>query len=289
MITEKNLELLDNYVGNKMNVDEKSAFDKQLAADAELQQEFQLQQKIADSLRQARVAELKSMLNNVPASALKGSSVSIVMKVAVGILASAIVATGLYFYFDKPEERKVEAVVVEETKLQATEPVETTEAEAQPEPDAQIQSSTVEEKKVAKAERETIKKSTEPKTIATKPNINVFDPAIEADSQSVSAVSEKVSIEKTSHSSSIALGIDKDNKKYAFNYQFKDDSLLLFGPFEKNVYEIMEFFSEDNKRTIFLFYKDHYYFLKEDGDKIKALKAISDPALIKKLKDSKKK
>ncbi|HOY14293.1 MAG TPA: hypothetical protein PLY70_14190 [Saprospiraceae bacterium] len=272
-----------------MGADEKAAFEKQLNTDPELQQEFQLQQKIADSLREARVSELKTMLNNVPASALKGSNVSVLVKLAIGFVASAIVATGLYFYFEQPEETKVEVVVIEEPKIETSEPVETTEPQPEPEAKSQTQSTNVEEKKIEKTQPQKTKKATKPDITVAKPAIDVFDPAVESDSQSVSPVSEKVPVEKPSHGSSIALGIDKDNKKYTFNYQFKDDSLLLFGPFEKNVYEIMEFFSEDNKRTIFLFYKDHYYFLKEDGEKIKPLKAISDPTLIKKLKDSRKK
>ena len=46
----------------------------------------------------------------------------------------------------------------------------------------------------------------------------------------------------------------------------------------------MEFFS-DNKRTVFLFYKDSYYLLNEEDEKIKPLAPINDPTLIKKLKD----
>ncbi len=286
MITERDLELLDNYVGNRMSVDEKAAFEKQLDANTELKQEFQLQEKIVESLRQSRVAELKNMLNNVPASALKGSGTTAFIKATIGIVATGIVATGLYFYFT-PEPSKPQAPVAEEAKTESTEPVKAEETQPQLEPP--IASTPVEEKKVEKARTKKVTKK-EPTQDVAKPALEVFQPETEADSQATTKIAtEKVTTEKVSHAGSISLGIDKNNKKYAFHYQFKDDSLLLFGPFEKNVYEIMEFFSDDKKRTIFLFYKDHYYFLKEESDKIKPLKAISDPALIKRLRDSRKK
>lgn len=287
MITERDLELLDNYVGNRMSVDEKAVFEKQLDASTELKQEFQLQEKIVESLRQSRVAELKNMLNNVPASALKGSSTTAILKATIGIVATGIIATGLYFYF-KPEPSKPQAPVAEEAKTESPEPVKAKETE--PQPETPTVSTPVEEKKVTKAQPKKAAKKDKPTEVVAKPALEVFQPETEADSQATTKVTtEKVTTEKVSHAGSISLGIDKSNKKYAFHYQFKDDSLLLFGPFEKNVYEIMEFFSDDNKRTIFLFYKDHYYFLKEEGDKVKPLKAISDPALIKKLRDSRKK
>ena len=286
MITERDLELLDNYVGNRMSVDEKAAFEKQLDVDTELKQEFQLQERIVESLRQSRVAELKNMLNNVPASALQGSSTTALIKAIIGAVATGVIATGLYFYF-KPEPSKPQAPLAEEAKIESPEPVKA--EETQPQPETRTPSTPVEEKKVEKAQPKKITKKDKPAENVAKPALEVFQPETEGDSQSTNLNTEKVTPEKVSHSGSISLGIDKSNKKYQFHYQFKDDSLLLFGPFEKNVYEIMEFFSDDNKRTIFLFYKDHYYFLKEEADKVKPLKAISDPALIKRLRDSRKK
>ena len=46
----------------------------------------------------------------------------------------------------------------------------------------------------------------------------------------------------------------------------------------------MEFFS-DNKRTMFLYYKDNYYLLNEENETVKPLAPINDAALLKKLKD----
>jgi len=77
---------------------------------------------------------------------------------------------------------------------------------------------------------------------------------------------------------------DANNKKYNFHYQFKNGELYLYGPFDKKLIEIMEFFS-DNKHTVFLFHENKYYLLNEASDKVKPLTAITDPALIRKLKE----
>ncbi|MBA4057618.1 MAG: hypothetical protein C0490_23085, partial [Marivirga sp.] len=129
-----------------------------------------------------------------------------------------------------------------------------------------------------------------PKNEAAKPveekpvepsTLDVFDPSEESDaSDKVTPDGEK---SKSASAPSIIVETQTD-KRYNFHYQFKDSKLYLYGSFEKNLYEIMEFFS-DNKRTMFLFYKDNYYLLNEENEKVRALSPIHDVALLKKLKD----
>ena len=53
-------------------------------------------------------------------------------------------------------------------------------------------------------------------------------------------------------------------------------------------YEILEFFADNKNNTVVLYYKDGYYLLREDADKVTPLKAITDPALLNKLKEYRK-
>ena len=286
MVTEKEFELLDNYISNRLSLEDKAAFDRQLEGNTELQQEFHLQLKIAESLRYSRVAELKNLLNNVPISALKDSGATVLIKSITGLVAIGIVATGLYFYFHQPTETKIGVPDLEKIEVEPNHPIPPT--EQQPQEESPLQTTPVIEKKIEKKLPIKILNDTKPKDVAVTPTLDVIEPVTESDSQATYMNTETAHTDKVSHSASIVLGIDKTNKKYTFHYQFKDGSLLLFGPFEKNLYEIMEYFSDD-KRTIFLYYKDHFYFLKEESDKIKPLKAISDPTLIKRLRESRKK
>ncbi len=113
--------------------------------------------------------------------------------------------------------------------------------------------------------------------------MDVFDPSEETES-SAARPETKTSESSPLSKSSIVVETDNSNKKYNFHYQFKNGKLYLYGTFEKNLYEIMEFFS-GNKRTVFLYYKDSYYLLNEENETIKPLAPINDPSLLKKLKD----
>ena len=109
----------------------------------------------------------------------------------------------------------------------------------------------------------------------------MFDPSEDAESAEQAAAEEIGP--KVSTKSSIAVETEVD-KRYNFHYQFRDNKLFLYGSFEKNFYEIMEFFS-NNKRTMFLYYKDNYYLLSDADQKVKPLSPINDAALLKKLRD----
>ncbi len=83
---------------------------------------------------------------------------------------------------------------------------------------------------------------------------------------------------------------DNTSKKYRFHYQIKNGQLKLFGPFEKNLYEVMAFYdATGTKVTRFLYHESKYYLLKDDDDKIKALTPITDPKLVGKLNESRQK
>ena len=56
MALEKDFELLDEYLRNKLSAADKAAFEQKLQGDADLQREHKLQQKIAEGLRKARTA-----------------------------------------------------------------------------------------------------------------------------------------------------------------------------------------------------------------------------------------
>lgn len=58
---------------------------------------------------------------------------------------------------------------------------------------------------------------------------------------------------------------------------------MLFGTFDKGLYEILEINSDTH--SVFMFYKDNYYLLDEKQAKITLLEPIKDKALVAKLKE----
>ena len=291
MASEKDLELLDQYVTNRLTAQDKAAFEKKLAADNALKSEYQFQQKMVEKLREARVKELKTMFNNVPASALEPGGTSVVTQVALWVAVVGAVGTGVYFFLNNEDKAADQPVAKQEETItqtpQASEsqqetPVQDAPVTATPEQSEPV-TPAVEDKKeenISQAEND-VKKSEEPKSPAP---MDVFDPTEEAEKTSASKPEEKVLESAPLNKSSIVVETDSNNKKYNFHYQVKNGKLYLYGTFEKNLYEIMEFFS-GNKRTMFLFYKDNYYLLSEENETIKPLAPINDPTLVQKLKD----
>jgi hypothetical protein len=294
MAIERDFELLDDYIANKLSGGEKEAFEQQLNSDPELKNEFQLQQKLIEGIKSARVAELKTMLNNTPVPSLPTGQ-SLLTKIATWTVVSGIVATGVYFLLNK-EQNEVTSdtkAIVENNKttvepdLTVTENIQKTEDKvAVEQPAAEIEKTT---KKVTENTSTTSTNKTESKETVVSQRPTVFDPTDEAETNSMpdqtqSNVAKTETEEATVKSSTIEVSIDETNKNYTFHYQFKNGKVILYGSFERNLYEILEFFS-GNKRTAFLFYKENYYLINEDNDKIKPLVPINDPVLRNKLKE----
>ena len=296
MASEKDFELLDQYVSNRLNAQDKTAFEKKLASDNSLKSEFNVQQRVVGKIREARVKELKTMFNNVPASSFEAEGTSIATKAVLWVAVVGAVSVGIYFILN--DENKVgtqdltnreqvirEVPVPEEFKQDETpkqqDPAVTKEEKPSEESATPSETDKEEDATVSRAPNG-LKSEEEPKAPAP---LDVFDPTEEtkepADRKNTE---EKISGHAPLTKSSIVVETDSNNKNYSFHYQFRQGKLYLYGTFEKNLYEIMEFFS-GNKRTVFLFYKDSYYLLNEENETIKPLAPINDPTLLKKLKD----
>lgn len=285
MASERDFELLDDYIGNRLSDADKASFESRLQADPDLQRELKLQQDIVSSLRKARAAELKAMLNNIPPSAIPANSTGAFTWTAVAI--AVAVAIGLYFYLQPSEETSntpvADSVTVAPPAADQSADADVPSGEEQPVTPKEEPG--IEKPRVSKERKS---ESTEAETPAAPGNreLNVFDPDAEVESE-VKAPEVTVpanTTEGSAKASDIKSEIVSDHKNYDFHYQFREDKLILYGAFDKNLYSILEFFSE-NKRTIFLEYKNNFYLLNPAGEKVKPLSPVNDPALIRKLRE----
>jgi hypothetical protein len=276
MATERDLELLDDYLANRMQGEDKSVFENKLQADPELQSEMVMQQRLIKAIKEIRVAELKQMLNNTPVAPVNYGTSPAVVKFVAGTVVAGLVATGLYLYFDKEtpapvDQQQTEISSDSNVKESETAPDEVIESEAE---------SKQSEAEVA-AKSETKLNESPSKESVTAPAIDVYDPSSETD---VEEPAEERRGPARAGAPSISVKVNSDDSKYDFHYQFKEGRLVLFGPFERNLYEILEIFSEE-KRTVFLFYKKNYYLLKDDNENVQELESITDQSLIRKIKE----
>jgi hypothetical protein len=277
-----NIELIDDYLMNRLSGEEKVAFEKQLETDSSLQSEVALQKAIVEGIKSARAAQLKEMLNNVPV----GSAAVTTGKIIAGVAAVGAIAIAAYFYTKSDEKTAATedvAVVTEVPKAKLTEtkaevPATKKETVASPasEPTANVISK---EKRVPK----TVDKPVTAASTPAKPSIQATDPSEEMGGNATADAPKSEGTKSLISTSRITVETDASDTRYSFHYQFRDGKLILFGKFDKGLYEILEI--NGDTHSMFLYYKDGYYLLDEHQKKVTALEPIKDAALIRKLKE----
>ncbi len=280
MASERDLELLDDYISNRLRGADKTAFEERLQQDPDLKSEYTIQQQIAAGIRQARAAELKQMLNNIPVPPISGAGFS-TAKVA-GLAIVALLGLSLIYYTTRQTPESIPADL--EQPASATpenQPAEQNEPAIE---EAETAEPVAEEKPSTPTESKASAPATKPDA---QKRIDVFDPSNETEAASDEPIpgAESADDESTVLRNDLAVVTDGTNKKYKFHYQVLSDKVVLYGTFEKNLYQILEFISGE-KRTIFLYYKEAYYLLDPSGSRINPLTPVTDPALLKKLRES---
>lgn len=287
MATEKDLELLDQYLSNKMDDASRIEFEQRINSESGLKNEFEFQNQLVEGIRTARVSELKTMLNNtVIPPAQTGPTL---IKIATWVVIAGAVSSGIYYWINKDNEPEAtETEVVKTDSILEAEPniLEAITPEQQTEVEEQVNDLT----KESSTDQETSTKQA-PKTSPSpvkQPELKPYDPTQEADSNAShepAIVLDDISEQPVS-TSSLQVDTDNTSKKFNFHYEFKDNKLLLYGSFEKDLYTILEFFN-NNKRTVFLYYNSSYYLLDESVENPTPLKSLNDPVLIQKLREYK--
>lgn len=259
-------ELIEDYLTNRLDDGARNTFEQRMQADPQLKSEVDLQQGIIEGIKSARTAELKAMLNNVPIGGGTGSAVA--GKVVLAAITAGIIGTALYFGFRSDQiEQEIAETAIEETIVPAPE-LETVE-ETVPE----------ETQEVSKQPIEQVKTKSEVKSSA--PKIDVMDLTEEMNDSMKETTIPKAINQPTVSTSSIEVNTDDSNSVYSFHYQFKDDKLVLYGPFDSSLYEILEI--NGSTHTVFLYYKKSYYRLDELEKEITPLIMIRDFELLGKL------
>ncbi len=273
-----NFELIDDYLANRLKEPERKAFEKQLEGDPSLKQDVEFQRQVVDGVRQARAMELKNMLNNVPVGGGAWSGV----KLAAAVVSAGLVATILYFYLKDDSGNAISNVSPQTEEI--SELPDATKVEL-PTPSVIEEKDSAKISEPIKEEQQQKPASTKKDKIATpvrKPDIQVVDPSdelTESDGSRNSSTSNRGEISPSKME--VVTGIA--DKKHNFHYQFSQGKLMLYGPFDKSLYEILEIHGEGH--AVFLFYKENYYLLNEDQSAITALQPIRDGQLLKKLKE----
>jgi len=278
-----NVELIDDYLTNRLSQQDRDAFEAQMKSDPTLKADVELQAQIVDGLKKARASELKAMLNKVPVG---GTTSMSPFQIAAGVVGTAILVSSIYLYFKPDTTPEIpEATITREDSSKQNEPVEKTAAIEEEKPaiptnEDNVEETTLEKKSLAPVEPKTAAKN------VTKPALDVVDPSSEL-TESTATRGSGESSQAVRASSKMEVEVDSSNKKYAFHYQFVDNKMILFGSFDKSLYEILEINGNINSK--FLFYKENYYLLDDSKSEITPLQIIQDKTLLQKLKEYRKK
>jgi hypothetical protein len=271
-----NFDLIDDYVANRLSESERGAFEAGMNADPALKSEVETQRMIVEGIRQARVAELKAMLNNVPV----GGAVSLwgdwsVIKMAATIGVAGIIGTSLYFYV-KDSNEVINNAPKAEVPMDSLLP-----KEDKTEPVISEPENVTEEKKTEVTTPQT-RRAKPGKINTTSPKVVVEDPSSEL--LSGTKTTDPASVSTKAVISVATIQVERPtNTKYTFHYQFTDKKLFLYGPFEGVLYEILEVHGDNH--ALFLYFKDNFYHLDESKVEATDLTPIRDRALIQKLKE----
>lgn len=264
-----NFEKIDDYLANRLPADDHAAFKQAMDNDAALREEVALQEKIIRSVRQARSAELKQMLQQVPIPSGGWGPA----QMAAGVIATGVVATSLYFFFrpesvpPAPAEKPgVPEVIVKPE--QAEEPAAKPEAKTTPAEEPKKKTATPSKPKTSPVQ---------------KPDIQVADPTTELTDTQEPEMPASTTRQPELTVSKLQVVTQAADKKFTFHYQFAEGKLHLFGPFDRNLYEILEI--NGDSHAVFLFYKENYYLLDEAKKDITPLAPIRDGQLLKKLRE----
>lgn len=287
-----NFELIDDYLANRLNGAEKEAFEKQLINDPSLKSDLDFQKHIVEGVRKARAAELKNMLNKVPVGATTVPMDFSVMKMAAGIIAAGAVSAVLYFYVTRGEVPPFDKAATDLNKTteqldkQVPEQPDVTKVAPDSAAEKKEVAPTVKpESKIAPKKEDSPEQEVKP---AEKPKLEVTDPSSELESNDNTRNDNPSTTLRRSDitPSHIQVDVDSSNKKYNFHYQFVGGKLMLYGSFDKSLYEVLEI--NGDKHSVFLYYKDAYYLLDENQHKLTKLEPITDTALVGKLKEYRK-
>lgn len=274
-----NFELIDDYLTNRLNETQKETFEQQVANDPALKTDVEFQRQVIESVKNARAAELKSMLNKVPISATREFTT---LKVAAGIVGGALLIGSIYMFNDtEPSqpiitEPKDSIAIVTESELNPID--DNTNNEVTNTDPAQEESNTK-----ANAVVPSVKKD------VVKPAIEVIDPSAELVESTSSPVNHGATVPTAPpvEVKALEVAVDSANKKYKFHYQFASGKVVLYGSFDNSLYEIIEL--NGGNRAVYLYYQNKYYALNERSTEITPLQALTDKSAIAKLEAYRKK
>lgn len=293
-----NTELINAYFDNELSASEKKMFEDRLTRDTDLQQEYKFHEEIIEGIREVRRQSLKARLDKVQVGGSAGSSWT--AGKITGLIGLVAVA-GLAIYYLYPDNSDVQPIQTEEvitlndSASDATDILTEDQENQSKEDTSELSGEKIEDNTAVTEDTpeqpaeniETIK----PEVKVTEENKNpVVAPSFEdpkkADSN-VTLPEGKVTGKAMVSTDNLEVAVNNTNKRYDFHYALENKQLILYGDFQNELYEILEF-NTATMKSWFLSYGGSFYSLEQTNGKITSLEKVTDTALLNTLKEASK-
>ncbi len=299
-------QLIDDYLSDKISIENKAVVEHKIATDPEFKSEFELQKNIVNAIKTTRRLELKTRLENLKVPWYQ--TIPNTWKIAATVTVASLTTISAYFYYnhellqpnkleltsnDAVEITTDDSVIPNKPSIQINEIPE--EAMEPPVDLGDEGTKKSVEKPTARAE-ETV---TTPPSVANEneeleiPEANREVEVVVPDIVDEFEGAQDLNMDEATEDNLNKLNPVREDlyrktevktlhhKKYDFHYNLSEGVLTLYGNFEDIPYEILEINSSDGKR-LFLNYKNNYYMLINTGE-ITPLNPVTDTALINEL------
>ncbi len=272
---EFDIEKIEAYLLNRLEPEEKTAFEKAMNQDPVLAQEVTIQKDAIQAIQQLRKAELKARLNAIE---INNGMWSHTGKIAATILLLFSLGAGTYLLIPGSsdpitEESPVISGNASDMEESMSEPI--AEAEQRPEP-VSIPSANP-----AKAPDE-IKSVDKTAPTVRQPIAEVRVPELNDSFDFGEGLDKQVSLPNPDIARVVdtkaKLNIDLIDQEGAIRYKYYNNKLFLYGKFNAEPYEILELNASTGK-DLYLYFKGAFYKLNSDTFDVSLLEPISDPDL----------
>ncbi len=250
---------IDAYVSGRMDEQERTSFEKEIANNRSIQEEITLQKDIVKGIKQHRHDELKSRLAAIEVNPFSWSSAlqTTTAKVIYGVIALtgiSVIAINLLEEDNSSKTQKHSEIVVDSPADRVENFINIPQ-----EPEGEILEAKENVKETTNAESNI---QTEDKV----PQPEVFTPSITLPSEELNNQESDFIVDDSTEDPKLApnpgnltmIDVQIHPSDNALSFKYFAGKLSLFGDFSKSTYEVLELYTESEKK-IYLYYDGEFY------------------------------
>lgn len=266
------VEHVELYLRDQLSDSEKLSFEQEMAENTRLRNEVQFQKDMQEAIKMQRKAQLKSRLQNVNVSPVSSSKW---MWAAAGLVLAGAIGAGVYY-----SSNEVKPVIEDTVAVEMAAPVmESLPSQEEATSDLKDAPKPVDVTKntVAKGNAKSSGAKSDDVVIPSH-NLDMNETNDGAVDHSSDKLDNRLSVTETK---AIEVKIDDSNKS-KFHYQFVNGKLSLFGNFNAQPYELIDFHNGNQKQVYFKF-NSKFYLLENNKSVPTPMVKVTDTKLLKKL------